>query len=365
MTSTLLENVRRLTPEIQALAVQIEHDRALPASLVEQLHAAGVFRSVAPRALGGLELAPSELVGVLEELGYADGSVGWCSMIGAVTGVALGYLSEDTAAALLDEPRFLIAGVAAPLGRATPVEGGYRVSGRWPFASGCRDATWLVGGAMLAPGSTVRMMIMKATDVIVHDTWDVAGLRGTGSHDIEAVDVLVPAARTFSLAEAPVQPGAVYAVPPFSVLSFGIAAVALGIARAAITEFAALARRKRSPFTQETIAAKPAVRTALAEAEALRASGLAHLCAELREPGTAVADRARLRLAVATATRNAARAVDLVYNAAGGSAVYSAGPLQRHFRDVHVATQHAMVSTDVVETAGAVLLGEPVRTAHL
>lgn len=365
MTSSLLENVRRLRPEIQALAEQIEHDRALPAALIAQLHAAGVFRSVAPRALGGLELSPSELLDVLEELGYADGSVGWCSMIGAVTGIALGYLSADTAADLLADPQFLIAGVAAPIGRATPVEGGYRVSGRWPFASGCRDATWLVGGATVEPGSTVRMMIMKAGEVTIHDTWDVAGLCGTGSHDIEAVDVVVPAARTFSLAEVPVQTGGGHDVPAFSFLAFGLGAVALGIARAAITEFTALARRKRIPFTQELIAAKPSVRIALAEAEALRASGLAYLKAELAAPGFEAADRARLRLAIATAARNAARAVDLVYTAAGGSAVYASSPLQRHFRDVHVATQHAMVNIDVVETAGAVLLGESVRTAHL
>jgi alkylation response protein AidB-like acyl-CoA dehydrogenase len=210
-----------------------------------------------------------------------------------------------------------------------------------------------------------RLAVMAPGDLTIHDTWDVAGLRGTGSHDIEAADVFVPDARVFSLASAPVQPGPLYAFPPLGLLALGIGAVSLGIARAAIADFAELARGKRSPVTGEAIAAKPAGRAAIAEAESLRAAGLAYLRAEVTATGVDADRRARLRLAVLTATRNAARAVDLVYQAAGGSAVYAASPLQRHFRDVHVATQHAMVSTDVLETAGAVLLGESVNTARL
>ncbi|MET0495554.1 MAG: acyl-CoA dehydrogenase family protein [Actinoplanes sp.] len=365
MTASLLDDLRKLQPEIRALAPRIERDRAVPATLIDRLAALGVFRLTAPRAAGGLEVTPVELAEVCEELGYADGSVGWCSMIGAATGMALAHVPEGIAADLLRDPRFLIAGVAAPMGRATAADGGYRVTGRWPFASACRQATWLVGGVILE-GPAFRLAIMDPADLTIHDTWDTAGLRGTGSHDIEATDVFVPADRTFSLAEPPTQPGPLYAFPPLSLLSLGIAAVALGIARAAITDFGDLARAKRNPATGEPITTRAAIRTALAEAEALRASGLAYLLSELAAPAGADAPRrARLRLAITTATRNAARAVDLVYHAAGGSAVYMSSPLQRAFRDVHTATQHAMVSTDVLETAGAVLLGEPVTTTRL
>ena len=365
MTASLLDDLRKLQPEIRALAPRIERDRAVPATLIDRLATLGVFRLAAPRAAGGLEVTPVELAEVCEELGYADGSVGWCSMIGAATGMALAHVPEGIAAELLRDPRFLIAGVAAPMGRATVVDGGYRVTGRWPFASACRQATWLVGGVLLE-GPAFRLAIMDPADLTIHDTWDTAGLRGTGSHDIEAADVFVPTERTFSLAEPPTQPGPLYAFPPLSLLALGIAAVALGIARAAITDFGDLARAKRNPVTGEPLATRPATRTALAEAEALRASGLAYLLSELTAPAGADAPRrARLRLAITTATRNAARAVDLVYHAAGGSAVYTSSPLQRAFRDVHVATQHAMVSTDVLETAGAVLLGEPVTTTRL
>ncbi|MEU7909187.1 acyl-CoA dehydrogenase family protein [Actinoplanes sp. NPDC049118] len=368
MPLTLLDDIRRLTPEIRALAPRIEQDREVPAHLIDRLCELGVFRLTAPRAAGGLEAEPADLVEVCEELGRADGSVGWCAMIGAATGIALGHLPGDTAAVLLADPRFLIAGVAAPMGRAVPVDGGQRITGRWPFASACRQATWLVGGVLVTDGTNppyARLAVMAPGDLKIHDTWDVSGLRGTGSHDIEAVDVFVPDARVFSLASPPVQPGPLYRFPPLAMLALGIGAVSLGIARAAIADFAELARGKLNPVTGETIAAKPSVRAAVAEAESLRAAGLAYLRGEVAATGTDAERRARLRLAVLTATRNAARAVDLVYQAAGGSAVYAASPLQRHFRDVHVATQHAMVNTDVLETAGAVLLGESVNTARL
>jgi alkylation response protein AidB-like acyl-CoA dehydrogenase len=368
MPQTLIDDIRRLAPEIRALAPQIERDREVPAALIDRLAELGVFRLAAPRAAGGLEADPAELVAVCEELGYADGSVGWSGMIGAATGMALGHLAEEVAKDLLADPRFLIAGVAAPMGRAVPAPEGFRVTGRWSFASACRQATWLVGGVLVADGDgppAVRLAVMRAADLTIHDTWDVAGLCGTGSHDIEAADVLVPAARMFSLATPPVQPGPLYTFPPLSLLALGIGAVALGIARAAIADFAELARTKRNPVTGEAVAAKAGVRTAVAEAEALRGAGLAYLMGEVTATGTDAERRARLRLAVTTATRNATRAVDLVYHAAGGSAVYAASPLQRHFRDVHVAAQHAMVNADVVETAGAVLLGEAVNTARL
>ncbi|PRY19145.1 acyl-CoA dehydrogenase family protein [Pseudosporangium ferrugineum] len=364
MSLPLLDDVRALSPAIRELAPLIEQDRGVPPALIEQLAELGIFRLAAPKELGGLEADPASLVEIFEELGHADGSTGWCAMIAGATSMALAYLDPATAADLLRDPRFLIAGVAAPMGRATPADGGYRVSGRWSFASACHHATALVGGVVTPAG--VRLAVLDPADVAILDTWEVAGLRGTGSHDFTADDVLVPAGRTFSLAEPPHHDGPLYAFPALSLLALGIGAVALGIARAAIGDFGALARTKRNPVTGETISTRPAVRAAVAEATALHGSGLAYLLASVRATGSDARRRAALRLAISTATRNAARAVDLVYHAAGGSAVYDASPLQRHFRDVHVATQHAMVSSDVTETAGAVLLGDTtVPTARL
>jgi alkylation response protein AidB-like acyl-CoA dehydrogenase len=365
MSPSLLDEVRTLTPEIRAHAPQIERERAVPEPIVARLADLGVYRLAAPRRAGGLEATPGEMLEIFEELGYADGSAGWCAMIGAATSMALGHLAEGTATELLADPRFLIAGVAAPAGRATVVPGGYRVTGRWSFASGSRQATWLVGGCLVPQDRTGRLMIMDAGELTIHDTWQVSGLSGTGSHDIEAVDLFVPAERTFSLAESPTRPGPLSTFPPLGLLAFGIGAVALGIARAAIEEFGVLAGTKRNPVTGEEIATKATVRADVARAEALRGSGLAYLAAELDRATRAEDDRARLRLAAATATRNAAAAVDLVYRAGGGASVYTASPLQRCFRDVHVATQHAMVNDDVLELAGAVLLGQDIDTTRL
>ncbi|MFC5006809.1 acyl-CoA dehydrogenase family protein [Dactylosporangium cerinum] len=333
----ILDEVRALTPAIRAAAEQIERDRSLPEDLVQHLAGLGVFRLAAPRTAGGGEADPITMFEIFEELGHADGSAGWCAMIGAATGIALGRLADSTATELLADPRFLIAGVAAPLGRAVAAPGGYRVSGRWPFASASRQATWLVGDCLLMTGEQPEPLhvILPAADVTVHDTWDAVGLRGTGSHDIEAADVFVPAERAFSLQRPATRPGPLFAFPVPGLLAFGIGAVSLGIARAAVAEFTRLAAGKRNPATGEVLAAKPAARMALAEAESLVGAGRAFLTGEIASVWRRVtageeigaAERARLRLAVAHATRSAARAVDLVYDAAGGSSLLLSSPL--------------------------------------
>jgi alkylation response protein AidB-like acyl-CoA dehydrogenase len=355
-TRTMAEGVRALHREIRAAAADGDRRGAVPDAVVERLRELGVFRMVVPRRLGGLGLGPAELVRVSEELGYADGSTGWVAMIGAATGIALAYLDPEVAREMLADPRFLIAGVAAPIGTADPVDCGYRVTGRWPFASGCRHATWLVGGCRVTgdrPG--VRMIIMSAADVRIHDgTWDTAGLRGTGSHDIEADGVFVPAARSFSLAGPPP-----LGFPAFAMLALGIGAVALGIARAAIDEFTGVATAKRIAASGHTVSSRGWARAALARAEGLRASGLAYLLSAVDAADAADAvSVARTRLAVATATANAAKAVDLMYEGARGASIYTRSPLQRHLRDVHATTQHAMVGPEVRDAIGAVLLGE-------
>ncbi|GGK95909.1 acyl-CoA dehydrogenase family protein [Mangrovihabitans endophyticus] len=354
----LIEGVRGLGERIRDNAEQIEAVRRVPAEIVDELAALGVFRMVAP---GPGQADPVTFVGVCEELAYADGSTGWIAGIAGATSVVMGYLGPDVADRMLADPKFLIAGVAAPVGLATPCDGGYRVRGRWSFASGCEHATWLVGGCRVPGDRPVRrMMIMPAAAMSIHDNWDVAGLRGTGSHDIEADDVFVPQEHSFSLADPH------EGFPVMSQLALGLGAVPLGIARAAIGEFIALAQVKNDPMTGQSLAGKGWARAAVAEAESLRASALAYLLSEAAKPDPrGVDDVARLRLAIATAARSAARAVDLMYDAAGGASLYTSSPLQRHFRDVHAATQHAMVGPDLRETVGAVLLGEDVNTARL
>jgi indole-3-acetate monooxygenase len=377
----LLQEIEKLAPEIAAASDRIERDRAVPEELVARLAATGMFRVAAPAAVGGLELDPITMFEAFERLGRADGSTGWSAMISAATSVAFGYLDASVAAAMLADPRCLLTGVAAPAGRATPVPGGYAIRGRWTFASASQQATWLLGGCLVIEDGAVAtdaagvprvlMAVMPRDRVVIHETWDAAGLCGTGSHDLEADDIFVPADRTLSLAEAPATPHGAF--PVLSFLAFGIGAVSLGIAQAAIDEFTRLAPGKLHPITRQPLSSKPAAQAVLAEAVALHAAGRAFLrdeiasCWHLAMTGQVVDPdrRARLRLAITTATTMAADAVSRLYRAAGGSAAYRSSPLQRHFRDVNVATQHALVNSDSLELTGAVLLGEPVSTLRL
>jgi alkylation response protein AidB-like acyl-CoA dehydrogenase len=262
-------------------------------------------------------------------------------------------------------------GVFAPMGRATPVDGGYRVSGRWPLASGCEHSAWRMGGAivvgddpeLLPTGAPdVRSVLFRADEAKVIDTWDTSGLRGTGSHDLEVVDVLVPKERTFSLLSGwPKHAG--YTLPFFGVLAAGVAAVGLGIARAAIDGFVLTAKTKTSQGSKRTLAQRELVQVEVARAEAKVSAARAFLFAALEEAAgdasgavASVTARARLRLAAAHAAESAAAATTQMYHAGGASAVYTKNPLQRHLRDVHVVTQHLMVGDAATTMAGRVLL---------
>jgi alkylation response protein AidB-like acyl-CoA dehydrogenase len=380
----VLEAVRALAPVIRATADGIERDRRVPAELVRALAAADVFRLCVPRALGGAEAHPETMVAVLETIGHADGSAGWSAMIGATSGVASAYLAPEAAREIYGTPSAITGGAFAALGTAAVVEGGYRVSGRWPFASGCEHCTWLMGGSIVVDGGTTRLlpsgapdarlMLFPAAAARIVDTWTVAGLRGTGSHDIAVDDVFVPAAHSLSLiTDRPFHARPLYAFPVFGLLALGIAAVALGIGRAAIDELVRLAGAKTPTGSRRRLAERAAVQAQVAEAEAIIGAARALVIDTIRaawerargEGAIDLATRARLRLAATHATTSSARVVDLMYGAGGGTVVYAASPLQRQFRDIHVATQHLMVSPATLELAGRVLLGLDADTSML
>ena len=373
----MTERVRAHAPDIRAQADQIERDRRLPPDVVRALARIGVFRLCVPRILGGEEAEPATLLAVLEELASADGSTGWCAMIGATSGLVSAYLPESEARAIYGaSPDVISGGVFAPTARAELQSGHYRVSGRWRFASGCQHCDWLMGGCLVSTGGApqARMVLFPATDAEIIDTWTVSGLRGTGSHDIAVRDLRVPATRSVSLThDRPVAAGALYAFPLFGLLAIGIAAVALGIARRALDEIVALAGAKTPTAGRRTLAERSTVQAQVAEAEAAVGAARAFL---LEVVGSAWADarahgaievplRARLRLAATHATAASARAVDVAYTLGGGTAVYAESPLQRAFRDVHVVTQHMMVAPATWELAGRVLLGLETDTTTL
>lgn len=380
----LLTAAHQLAPRVAARSEEIEAARQLPADLVRELAQAGLFRMFIPEAYGGLELHPSLILQVIETISRADGSTGWCVMIGAANAMCAAWLPEPAARTIYEPPEAITGGVAAPIGRAERVEGGFRLSGRWPWASGSHHCQWLVGSAVVTEGGKpclspagmpeMRSLFFPRRDAVLHDTWHASGLCGTGSCDMEVKDLFVPAEYGLSpFTERPRVARPLYALPTFGLLGLGLPAVALGIARRAIDELSELSRQKTLMTARKLLATRSAVQHAVAEAEALYRSARALLlettnhCFALASRGeeATLRTRADLRLALTHATRASARAVDLMYEAAGGSAVFHSSPLQRCFRDVHVATQHALVAPATLETIGSVLLGVDADTTRL
>lgn len=379
---TILARAKAAAEDIAPLAARIETERGLPSPAVEALVRCGAFKLLVPKVFGGAEAHPATFVAVLDQIARADGSAGWCAMIGATSGLMSVHLDEDIAREIYARDDAVTCGVFAPMGRAEKTDGGYRVSGRWPFASGSAHSQWRMGGAIvmgptgpaeLLPSGApdVRSVLFRADETRIIDTWDTCGLRGTGSHDIEASDVLVPSSRTFSLLTGkPKHAG--YTLPFFGVLAAGVAAVGLGIARAAIDTFVTMAKTKTPPGSKRTLAHRELVQLDVAKAEAKLLSARAFLLEAVSDATPAdgatppsLALRARLRLAACHAAEESAAVTALMYQAGGGSAIYAKSPLQRQFRDSHVVTHHVMVSPTAAGLAGRILLGVESDTTTL
>ena len=375
---TLLAAARDLAPGIAARAAEIEAARRLPADLAADMAAAGLFRMAVPKGLGGAEAPPAEIFAVLETLGAADAATGWCAMIAGTTALSSAWLPAPHAAEVFGNPLGISGGVFAPMGKAVADGDDYIVSGRWAWASGSANCQWLTGGALIFDdgklrtlangGPDHRMMFFRREEVELIDTWEASGLRGTGSGDMAVSAVRVPKARSVSfITDKPQEGGPLYAFPPFGLLALGIAAVASGNARAALDDLRSLATTKKGAGSSRTLAERGVIQADFAKAEALLRAARAFVDVTIAE-AWALAQRgerfdtnlrARLRLAATHLVRTAADVVRSAYDMAGGSAVYATHPLQRRFRDAHVATQHMMVGGSTYELTGRVLLGLP------
>ena len=373
----------RIAALAEAKAEQIERERRLPDELVGELLDAGLLRLCLPRALGGHEADPVQMVVAIEQLARGDGSTSWCAMIASTSCLLGAYLHEDAAARVYDGGRAVVVGVFAPRGRAERTADGFRVSGRWPFASGVQHCDWALGGCVVESDGEVellengmpdvRLMLMPVASLEVLDTWSVAGLRGTGSHDMTASEVLVDPSLSGSVfSEAPRAEGPLYRFPLFGLLALGICAVALGVARAAVAELIELAAGKVPQAGARTLAQRATVQSQVAEAEAMLRAARAFVLDEARAAWEAAQRgaldterRLGLRLAATHATRTAAAVTSAMYEAGGGSSIYDTNPLQRYFRDVHVATQHMLTAPSTWELTGRLLLGVPTDTTQL
>ncbi|MCU0891422.1 MAG: acyl-CoA dehydrogenase family protein [Sandarakinorhabdus sp.] len=373
-----------LLETIAARAVDTERQRRLPADLAGELAEAGCFRMLVPRALDGAEVDVATLFATLEQLGCADAATGWCVMIGGTTALISAWLPDAHAREIWSDPNVITGGVFAPMGRAVADGVDYVVSGRWAWASGSANCRWLLGGAVIMDGGEMRrlpsgapdhrMMVMPRADVELIDTWDALGMRGTGSGDMAATNVRVPQGRSVSfITDTPRHEGPLYRFAPFGLLALGIAAVASGNALGALDDLKALATAKKAQGSSRTLAERGVVQAdfaaAQADLEAARALVHAEIAAAwdrvVAGDALALPERARLRLAATRLTQVAARVTAKMHELAGGTSVYASHPLNRRFRDAHVATQHVMVAPPTLELAGRVLLGLPADAATL
>lgn len=377
-------SVADVAAEAGARSTEIEELRRLPPDLVAKLVATGVFKLWVPKAYGGGEAHITALLDAIETCAYHDGSTGWCVMIGGSTGLNAGFLPPEWAQEIYGPAGAITGGFGMPSGTAMPVEGGMRVTGRWAWGSGTDHCTMIGGGvrvvdaagapAAMPDGTRAPFAYFSLDDVELLDTWHVAGLKGTASTDYTVTDAFVPQGRwvEFVNANGPQVDGPLYRFSFLGALGIGVASVMVGLGRRAIDELVALGA-KVPVGSSRTLAERPTVQAQIAEADAAVRSSRSFLREVVDQCWEAAATEGRmtgehkrlLRLAASNMAERCAHAVDLCYHAAGGSAVYETSPLQRVFRDTHVATQHGMIAPRTLEPLGRMVFGLETDTRQL
>jgi alkylation response protein AidB-like acyl-CoA dehydrogenase len=370
-----LSQITALLPNIRSRREEIEKARRLPADLVSDMRKAGVFRLGVPRVFGGDEASPMEIMRAIETIATADGSAGWCAMIGATSNFSAGYMTEAGAREVFTDPTAPSSGIAAPIGAATRVEGGVRVTGRWPFASGITHAEWVWAGCLvmddgrpkMTPGGPETVHVwMPAREVEIHDTWQVSGLCGTGSHDFSVSDAFVPERRVFALLDqAGHRPEPLYRIPPVPLFVFQLVSVSLGIARGALDELTQVANTKVPSLHTVPLADTPMMQLELARAEAALGGARSFLYDVAQDMWTTVCagrpassrQLALARVAAIQAAETGATVARTVATLAGGTSIYLKSSLQRHARDAQAVTHHFTVAPHTWIEAGRVLLG--------
>jgi alkylation response protein AidB-like acyl-CoA dehydrogenase len=382
--TTPLETARRLAPLIRSSAPETDAQRELPRPLFEAMADAGLFRLGLPRALGGAEMDLPSYIQVIEEIGKADASTGWVTNQVAIFATYAARMPREAARAIwIDTPRSVVANTPLASAQALVVAGGYRVTGRQGFSTGCRHASWLAAHATVTEAGRPRLdegqpemryCFVPRAEAELLDTWQVRGMRGTGTHHFAVNDVFVPQERTVKSVTAPLlEPGPLYKIPRTLVFASGDAAVALGTARSCLTTFMELATTKTPRAMEALLRDQEMVQNEVGQAEALLRSARAFLTeavgqlwADLTATGTLTLEhRATLRLATTHGIRVAVQVVDKMYNLAGATAVYEANPIQRHFQDVHVMSQHLQARFSHYELVGRHWLGLKVDETRL
>jgi alkylation response protein AidB-like acyl-CoA dehydrogenase len=368
-----LDDATDLVPTVAAAVDEMERVGRLPAGLAAELAAAGLMRMGVAATAGGPEVAAVDQLDVIEALAVANPAVAWCVMISSTTSLMSGWVDDEVADEVFGDPLGIWAGGVAPSGRLVDHDAGYALDGRWTFGSGAQNATWFTGGAVTGDGE-YRLCAVPASDVTVHENWDVVGLAGTGSHDWSVSGACVPAGRAVALfGGAPRSRRPLYQMGVFGPLAAAIAAVALGAARASLDALVELAGGKTPTFGARALATRSTVQATASRAEASLTAARLYLrscTSEAFDLATAggpvdVARKAAIRRAAVHAAEVAADVATTSFRLAGGTAVRNDAPFGRLLRDTQVVNQHLMVAPPIWELTGQVLLGLPVDRPDL
>jgi len=358
-----------LVPALRERAGCAEELRRLPDETIADLHRTGLFRILQPGRVGGSELPFRSIVELVAVIGRGCGSTAWVLANLAAHHWLLGMWAPEAQDEIWGQSPDNLIGSALifPRGRARRVEGGYRLSGRWPFSSGIDATAWNMFGAIVhdeeAGITEPRIFLVPANDYTIIDTWHVIGLAATGSKDVAAEDVFVPEYRSLAVSQitggpnpgSRVNQSILYQLPAVSLFAFCIAGVSLGIAQGALEYFTETTRTRTSYYTGRNLADFVTLQVHVAEAAAITDSARAVMLQDCDEAERIVADgdvpsldqRARYRRDGAYAATLCTRAVDVLFQATGGGAIYARNPLQRAFRDVHAANAHYVLNWDI------------------
>ena len=382
-SARLLETAAALQPIVTGYQDETERERRIPTALVEQLRAAGLYRMVVPRELGGLEVNLVTFLRAAELMAESDGSVGWNLANSAIQQLIALSLPDAGVKDIFDRgPDTIIAGTAVPGGgTAREVEGGYIVSGRWPFGSGCRESSWMLGNFDITDGDqrrrdadgtfVLRRGFFPSSECTIIDTWDMTGMRGTGSHDWSVTDQFIPHQRTV---EVPGRllfnqwsrwRGPFYALPVHALVGLHHSVVATGIARAAIDALTELAGAKVPRGRSGLLRDQPHIQEAVARAEAILGAAQTYRAAVASDIWDTVAagqettleQRARCRLAASFLVDSARQAMDLMYRAGGTTSSKRTHRLARCWRDLQVVGHAASVAPEWYALTGKAFLG--------
>ena len=374
---TLLNTVRALEPIIRQHADEAERERRLSTAVAVAMRDAGLYRMWRPKALGGLEVDPMTAFHVVEEIAWIDSAAAWNLQIANAIETFGGWFPES-AQEVFGDPEAIPAGAFNPVRQAVPCDGGYRVTGRTPFVSGAHQARWFIGLANIVDEGQPRlgpdgmplqlMTVCRANEAQIIDNWNTLGMCGTGSHDVVMTDVFVPASRAVPF--VPIEtPGEAYRGPLYRLTIWpaiaALAPSATGIAGAAIKEFVEVAKKKVPAYVTKTLRDRGVVQSQIAQAEAKLEAARAYLYATFEElwaeaqAGRWITMQGKMKAQLATthAILASAEAVDLVHAAVGASGIRQEQPFQKHFRDVHVITQHGFTNASKYESIGQWMMG--------